>query len=193
MSSVGIIGGTFDPVHFGHLITARAVKEIRHLEKIIFIPCNISPHKQDSRSETPMHRYEMIKKAINGISGFEASDYEIKEGGISYTVNTLREFKKKYSEIELIIGFDNLLKFDKWENPDEIIKLAKLVVMKRRIDRVPKEKNKYYNKAVVVNTPLIEINATEIRGRVKNGLPIDFLVPETVKEYIYNFKLYGIN
>ncbi len=190
MSSVGIIGGTFDPVHFGHLITAQSVKEIRNLEKIIFIPCNISPHKKENHAENSRHRYEMIRSALQEVKGFEVSDFEINKGGISYTVDTLKKFRKEFSEIELIIGFDNLLKFDSWKDPDEVLKLAKLVVMKRKIDRVPKEKNKYYDKAIIVNTPLIEINATEIRQRVKDGLPIDFLVPETVKEYIYNFKLY---
>ena len=190
MSSVGIIGGTFDPIHFGHLITAQAVKEIRQLEKIIFIPCNISPHKKENNSENSFHRYEMIRQAVQEREGFEVSDYEIKKGGISYTIDTLNHFKEQYPDIELIIGFDNLLKFDSWKDPDEILKFVRLVVMKRKIDKVPKEKNKYYDRAIIVDTPLIEINATAIRNRVKKGLSIDFLVPETVKEYIYNFKLY---
>ncbi len=192
MSSIGIIGGTFDPIHFGHLITARAVKEIRNLEKIIFIPCNISPHKKGNGSKNSFHRLEMIRLAVQGLTEFEVSDFEINKGGISYTIDTLGEFRKEYPGIELIIGFDNLLKFDNWKNPDEILKLAKLVVMKRKIDIVPKEKNKYYNKAIIVNTPLVEINATEIRERVKEGLSIDFLVPEKVKEYIYNSNLYKV-
>jgi nicotinate-nucleotide adenylyltransferase len=190
MSSIGIIGGTFNPVHFGHLITAQAIKEIRHLGKIIFIPCNISPHKKDNLDNNPLHRYKMVQRAIEGIDGFEVSDYEIKKGGISYTIDTLKEFKKKYSDIELIIGFDNLLKFDSWQEPDNILELAKLVVMKRKIDKVPTQRNRYYNRAIIVNTPLIEINATDIRHRVSEGLLVDFLVPEKVKEYIYNFKLY---
>lgn len=190
MSSIGIIGGTFNPVHFGHLITAQAVKEIRQLGKIIFIPCNISPHKKDILDENPTNRYYMIQKAIEGIDGFEVSDYEINKGGISYTIDTLKEFKKKYSDIELIIGFDNLLKFDSWKDPENILELATLVVMKRKIDKIPTEKNIYYNRAIIVNTPLIEISATEIRHRVREGLLIDFLVPEKVKEYIYDFKLY---
>ena len=132
----------------------------------------------------------MIQKAIKGVDGFEVSDYEIKKGGISYTIDTLKEFKKKYSDIELIIGFDNLLKFDSWQEPDNILELAKLVVMKRKIDEVPLKKNRYYNRAIIVNTPLIEINATDIRHRVREGLLVDFLVPEKVKEYIYSFKLY---
>lgn len=190
MSSVGIVGGTFDPIHFGHLITAQAVKEIRKLEKIIFIPCYISPHKKNSGNDNAVHRFEMIKRAIDGIEGFEVSDFEINKGGISFTVETLKEFKKKYSEIELVIGFDNLIIFDSWKQPDEILKLARLVVMKRKIDKIPKVKNRFFNSAIIVDTPLIEINATDIRERVKEGLSIDFLVPEKVKEYIYNFNLY---
>ena len=132
----------------------------------------------------------MIQRAIEGIDGFEVSDYEINKAGISYTIDTLKEFKKKYSDIELIIGFDNLLKFDSWKDPENILELATLVVMKRKIDKIPIEKNIYYNRAIIVNTPLIEISATDIRHRVREGLLIDFLVPEKVKEYIYNFKLY---
>jgi nicotinate-nucleotide adenylyltransferase len=132
----------------------------------------------------------MIQKAIEEIDGFEVSDYEINKGGISYTIDTLKEFKKKYSDIELIIGFDNLLKFDSWKDPENILELATLVVMKRKIDKIPPEKNIYYSRAIIVNTPLIEISATDIRHRVREGLLIDFLVPEKVKEYIYNFKLY---
>ncbi len=190
MSPVGIIGGTFDPIHFGHLITAQAVKEIRSLKKIIFIPCYISPHKKDQGNGDAIHRFEMIKQAITGVEGFEVSDFEIKKGGVSYTIDTLKKFRKEYSNIELIIGFDNLVKFDSWKEPDEIVKLAQLVVMKRKIDKMPKDKNRFFNSAVIVDTPLIEINATDIRERVKEGSAIDFLVPEKVKEYIYNSNLY---
>ena len=190
MSSVGIIGGTFDPIHFGHLITAQAVKEIRNLEKIIFIPCNISPHKKGNGSNNSIHRYEMICKAIEGIRGFEVSDFEIKKGGISYSVDTLKEFRNRYSNLELIIGFDNLIKFDSWKDPGEILKLSRLVVMKRKLDKAPDKKNKYFDFAIIVDTPLIEINATDIRKRVGKTLPIDFLVPKNVKEYIYNSNLY---
>ena len=190
MSAVGILGGTFDPIHYGHLITAQAVKEIRKLQKIILVPCHISPHKTDTENLASRHRSKMIKLAIQELKGFEVSDYEIERGGISYTVDTLKHLKKEYRELELIIGFDNLVKFDSWKNPDEILDLAKLVVMRRKIDVMPKKRNKYFEKAILVDTPSIEINATQIRDRVKNELMIDFLVPKKVKEYIYNFKLY---
>ncbi|HKI79315.1 MAG TPA: nicotinate-nucleotide adenylyltransferase [Ignavibacteriaceae bacterium] len=190
MSAVGILGGTFDPIHYGHLITAQVVKEIRKLEKIILVPCHISPHKKDVKNLANNHRLEMIKSAIQELKGFEVSDFELKNGGISYTIETLKYFKKIYPKLELIIGFDNLVKFDMWKEPDRILEIAKLIVMKRKIDEAPKKKNKYFEKAILVDTPSIEINATQIRQRVKNDLMIDFLVPVKVKEYIYNFNLY---
>ncbi len=94
MSKVGIFGGTFDPIHLGHLITAQSVREIRNLEKIIFIPAFISPHKSDAKTCSPEDRLNMIKLAMDGISFFDYSDMEIKKGGVSFTVDTLRELEK---------------------------------------------------------------------------------------------------
>lgn len=187
---VGIFGGTFDPIHLGHLITTQYVLEQRKLDKIIFIPCYISPHKTNQNSSNPVHRLNMLRLAIEGIPYFELSDYEIRKGNISYTYDTILELKKTYHYIELIIGYDNLIVFDKWNKPDEILDLAKLVVMKRIIDKDAEIKNKYFEKAIILNTPTIEISSTDIRERVKNKLPIDFLVPKKVKEYIIQNKLY---
>ncbi len=190
MKPVGIFGGTFDPVHFGHLITAQAVKEIRNLEKIIFIPNYISPHKTDIKSSSAVHRLAMLNLAIKNISYFECSDIEAKDKEISYTVNTLKILKEKYEKLELIIGFDNIIKFDTWKNPDDILKLADLVVLERETNKKSFKKDKYFQSAFFVDTPTIEISSTEIRERVKQGRPINFLVPQSVKEYIYKFKLY---
>ena len=190
MSAVGILGGTFDPIHYGHLITAQAVKEIRKLDKIILVPCYISPHKRNADNLDSHHRLKMIQLAISELKGFEVSDFELEKGGISYTVDTLRQLKKLHPELELIIGFDNLVKFETWKEPDEILELAELIVMRRKIDVIPKKKNKYFDEAILVDTPSIEINATQIRKRVKDDLMIDFLVPKKVKEYIYNLDLY---
>ncbi len=191
MSKVGLFGGTFDPIHHGHLITAQSVREIRNLDKIIFIPSYISPHKKDVKTTSPEHRLNMIKLAIEGVDFFECSDYEISKGGVSYTIDTIREFKKKYDHIEFIIGYDNIFKFHKWKDPDEIMKLAKIIVLKRKSSVPPPHEDKYVKQAIFVQTRGIEISATDIRERVKKGLPIHFLVPEKVKEYIYNFNLYG--
>ena len=129
MSKVGIFGGTFDPIHNGHLITAQSVREIRNLDKIIFIPSFASPHKADIHSAEPKHRLEMIKLATESIHFFDYNDYEITKGGISYTVDTLHEFKNRYDDLEFIIGYDNIFKFHTWKDPDEILKLAKVITL----------------------------------------------------------------
>jgi len=190
MSKVGVFGGTFDPIHYGHLITAQSVWEIRKLDKIIFIPAYISPHKSDVKTSSPTERLNMIKMAIEVVDFFDYSDIEIKKGGISYTVDTLTELKKKYDSIEFIIGYDNIFEFHTWKDPDEIMNLAKIIVLKRKSSHPPQFKDKYYNQAVFVQTRGIEISATDIRERVKKGLPINFLVPPKVMKNIYNKKLY---
>jgi len=190
MSKVGIFGGTFDPIHLGHLITAQSVKEIRNLDKIIFIPAYISPHKTDAKPSSPEDRLNMIKIAVDGIPFFDCSDIEVNKGGISYTVDTLRELKKYYDKIEFIIGYDNIFTFHTWKEPDEIFKLADVIVLKRKSSHPPQFEDKYFRQAIFVQTRGIEISATDIRERVKSGMPINFLVPPKVMEYIYNHKLY---
>ncbi len=190
MMKIGLMGGTFDPVHNGHLITAQAVREIRHLEKIIFIPAYISPHKTDKSSAGSIHRLKMLQLAIEGIPYFEFSDIELKAKSISYTVQTLEEFKKKYDKLEFIIGYDNIINFNTWKMPDRILELAELVVLRRRTNDEKIEKDKYYKAATFVKTPVIEISSSEVRNNIKCGKPVDFLIPPKVKEYITTFNLY---
>ncbi|HEX7357844.1 MAG TPA: nicotinate-nucleotide adenylyltransferase [Ignavibacteriaceae bacterium] len=190
MSTVGIFGGTFDPIHNGHLITAQSVKELRNLEKIIFIPAYISPHKQHAKASGAQHRLNMLKLAIENIPFFECSDFEIKQHTISYTIDTLREFKKYYDKIDLIIGYDNIFQFHTWKEPDEILKLANVVVLKRKSSHPINYVDKYVESANFVETRGIEISATDIRNRVHAGLPIYYLVPEKVLEYINKNNLY---
>ena len=184
MSKIGIFGGTFDPIHNGHLITAQSVKEIRNLEKIIFIPAYISPHKQNAEASSAQHRLNMLKIALDDIPFFEYSDFEIKQHTISYTIDTLRELKKSYDEIDLIIGYDNIFQFHTWKDPDEIFKLANVVVLKRKSSHPIDYVDKYVESAHFVETRGIEISATDIRNRVNADLPIYYLVPEKVLEYI---------
>jgi nicotinate-nucleotide adenylyltransferase len=190
MSKVGIFGGTFDPIHHGHLITAQSVKELRSLDKIIFIPAFISPHKQHAKASSAEHRLNMIKLALDEIPFFECSDFEIKQHTISYTIDTLREFKKYYDDIELIIGYDNIFQFHTWKQPDEILKLSNVIVLKRKSSHPLNFIDKYVEAAAFVQTRGIEISATDIRNRVHQGLPIHYLVPAIVENYIYENKLY---
>lgn len=193
MNRVGIFGGTFDPIHNGHLITAQSVKEIRNLEKIIFIPAYISPHKQHAKASNAKHRLNMLKLALDEIPFFECSDFEIKQHTISYTIDTLREFKKHYDKIDLIIGYDNIFQFHTWKDPDEIFKLANVVVLKRKSSHPIDYVDKYVESAHFVETRGIEISATDIRNRVHAGLPIYYLVPDKVLEYINKNYLYKEN
>lgn len=190
MKTIGLFGGTFDPIHIGHLVTTRFVYEQRNLEKIIFMPCNKSPLKPSITSLNPVHRLKMLELALEPFPYFEVSDYEITKGEISYTIDTLSELKKTYESIELIIGYDNLLIFDKWHEPDKILDIAKLIVMKRKTDIDSEIINKYMNLAYVIDTPSIEISATDIRNRIQTGRSIDYLVPKKVNEYIQENKLY---
>ncbi|MFH1197630.1 MAG: nicotinate-nucleotide adenylyltransferase [bacterium] len=190
MNAIGIFGGSFDPVHIGHLITAQSLLEERKLSKIIFIPCNISPHKPAFEYSLGLHRIRMLEVSLENYDQFEVSDYEINKGEISYSIDTIKHFKEQYDNVELIIGYDNLIVFDEWHLPDEIIKLSTLVVLKRRTDMEIKKLHKYFGEAVYVDTPVIEISSTEIRQRVKSNLSIDFLVPLKVKEYIHQYGLY---
>lgn len=184
MEHIGIFGGTFDPIHIGHLICAQFVYEQRNLDKIIFIPAFISPFKSGKNTFMGKDRIPILKAAIDPIPYFDYDDYELTKGGISYSYDTITYFSKKYKNIDLIIGFDNLVSFDKWKNPDDIISLANLTVMRRKIDKQDVVKNKYFDKATIIDTPYIEISSTMIRERIQKRLPIDYLVPEAVKKYI---------
>lgn len=190
MSKIGIYGGTFDPIHMGHLITAELIKEIRKLDKIIFIPAFVAPHKQNEHAAPPHERLKMVEFAIRGCPYFDCSDFELKRGGISYTIDTIREFKIHNHKIELIIGYDNMLDFHRWKEPDRILELAKVVVLPRQKSDSPRRLNKFFEFVEFVSTPHIELSSTEIRNRIKNNKPIQFLVPDSVKEYIYEQKLY---
>ncbi len=188
--AVGLFGGSFNPIHIGHLITSRRVMEIRNLEKIILMPCNISPFKVEASDILDGHtRMRMLELAVGKNPNYEINNFELKKGGVSYTYNTIKHLKQLYDDIELIIGFDQLVEFDKWYKAEEIIKEAQLVVLKREID-TPEATNIFSEKAEFVDTPTIDISGTEIRNRIRAGLSIEYLVPKIVADYIKQEKLY---
>lgn len=186
---IGIYGGTFDPVHHGHLITAKYILEERKLDKLIFIPCYISPHKVHKFSSNENQRLEMLKLALENEPKFEISDYELINKEISYTVKTLEYLSKTYDDIELIIGYDNLLVFPDWKEPDRIFELATVVVLKRKSD-LNERINKYFELAEFVDSPIIEISSTDIRKRINLEKSVKFLLPENVLNFIYENNLY---
>ena len=186
---VGIYGGSFDPIHLGHLITARSVKEIRNLSEIIFVPTYKSPLKLNIEAASTEDRFMMTKLAVEKYSGFSVSNYEIDKDEISYTINTIKYFKEKYDNLELIIGYDNFLIFHKWYRWEEILDLVDIVILKRFYEKAidPKINSE---KFIFVDSPTIQISSTMIRERVLKNLPIDFLVSPEVSKFILENNLY---
>jgi len=190
MKKIGLFGGTFDPIHLGHLITAQSVKEIRNLSEIIFVPANTSPLKQDVKSTPSETRLEMTKLAVEKYSDFSVSDFEIINSGISYTIDSIKHFKSIYDNIELIIGYDNFLLFNKWYKWEEILELVDIIVLKRFYDKIEEPKVNS-EKFIFVDSPTIQINSTLIRERIMNNLPIDLLVSTEISNYIKENNLYS--
>lgn len=190
MEKVGLFGGTFDPIHFGHLITAQSVMEIRNLSQIIFVPTNTSPLKQEIESASPIHRFQMTKLATQYFKSFSVSDFEINKSGISYSIDTIKHFKNLYSNLELIIGYDNFLVFDKWFKWEEILELVNVVVLRRFFENSGQSKLNL-DKFIFVDSPTIQISSTDIRKREMNNLPIDLLVQPEVLNYIKFNNLYS--
>lgn len=208
MKKIGIFGGSFNPPHLGHLILAERIVEKLKLDKLIFIPAHIPPHKKKSSIIDPIHRTKMLKLSISGKKYFDISDIEIKRGGTSFTYDTLLELHKKYKDtlFYLVIGEDNFKDFCYWKNYKQIFKLAQVVVIKRAVDPenlqlkmssgadedCMSKTNKEITKKqfIFVDTPLMDISSTEIRKRVKSGKNIDYFVTPAVKNYILKNKLY---
>ena len=191
MKQIAIMGGTFDPIHIGHLLTALYILETKKFDEIIFIPCYISPLKTDQKSSSWLHRLNMLELAISKFEGFKYSDIEVKKEGISYTYNTLAELKNANTQINLIIGYDNYAVFDKWYKPEEILDMANVLVL-NRVSRIKNSaiKHNFKDKFEFLDNPIIEISSTDIRNRVSLNKNIDLFVPAEVKEYIITNNLY---
>ncbi len=187
---VGLYGGSFNPVHHGHLITAQRAAEIRSLDKIILMPCYISPLRQGVSIVPGEKRMEMLLRATENMPLFEISDFELNRGGVSYTIDTVKFLREKYSEIELLIGYDNFAIFDKWKRPAELLEMTQLVVLRRKMQTEIPITHKFAGKAVFIETPFIDISSTEIRERLSEEKSIAFLTPEKVIKYINRFGLY---
>jgi len=180
----GLLGGSFDPIHHGHLILARAAKEELALDRIVLIPANKSPHKTGTKPATAEDRWAMVNLGIRGEEGFEASDLELRRPAPSYTVDTLQELTARCpgDEFTLLIGADNAATFDTWREPDEIRRLARIAVLDRA------------GSAAVHDWPvvqrLVDISSTDIRARAADGRSIRYLTPDSVCDYIHSHRLY---
>ena len=195
---VGIYGGTFAPIHNGHVNAAKLFMEQMRLDYLFVIPAAIPPHKQVDASDDPMHRLNMCALAFGGMDGVVVSDMEIKRGGKSYTVDTLRELSAKGRRLLLLCGTDMVLSFDSWYQYKEILDLCYPVYIRRESDKlldtmIVNKLTKYYKESgkmfrKIVGEPM-EISSTAIREKVKRGEDISEFVPAAVEEYI---RLYGL-
>lgn len=190
--NIGIFGGAFNPPHIGHLIVLESVLDQLPLDKVLLIPSAQPPNKRDGSLAPAAARLEMTRLAIQGCEGYEVSDLEIRRGGISYTVDTVAALAGLYpsASISLIIGGDNLLEFQTWKSPDEILARADLIVMNRPGFSPRDSRSEYLRKARMLNVPQIGISSTDVRRRVKLGRSIRFLVPPPVEQYILQRGLY---
>lgn len=196
---VGIYGGTFAPIHNGHVQAAKAFMEQMKLDYLFIIPTCLPPHKQIDRSDDPLYRLRMCELAFEGVEGVVISDTEIKRGGRSYTYDTLRELSRPNTRLFLMCGTDMVLTFDTWYKFEEIFKLCYPVYVRRENDpiitkRIVDKITEYYNKYGVmfrrIVTEPIELSSTQIRSKVARGEDISALVPAGVARFIRENRLY---
>ncbi|MGE3801867.1 MAG: nicotinate-nucleotide adenylyltransferase [Candidatus Kapaibacterium sp.] len=192
VASVGVFGGTFDPIHTGHLILAERAREELNLEAILFMPAHIPPHKSSGRKiASGTARLEMIRLSIADNPHFYLTDLELEREGISFTVDSLRTIGEVNPEIELtlLMGSDNARDFTSWREPESILQLADIAVWERPGSYYWPEIYPDYI-ARKITSPLIEISSTEIRNRVAAEQSIRYLTPEPVISYIRTHGLY---
>ena len=185
---IGILGGTFNPVHIGHLILAEEAREKLALDKIIFIPAALPPHKDNFNIAPAQDRLEMLKLAVKGNKFFAVSDIEIKRKGPSYTIDTLNAFKAKFGRDELyfIIGSDLLKYLSEWKDLGQIIKMIKFLVATR--PGYPLEQIPSYIQTLAIRA--VDVSGFEVRRCIKENKSFRYLVPDTVFNYINKNKLY---
>jgi len=183
---IGILGGTFNPPHVGHIILAQEVYQKAGLDKIFYIPTNLPPHKE-SHNVSAQSRMAMVKLAVGKDKRFKVLDLEIKRGGVSYTADTVRQLQQKYAKADfyLIVGSDLANDFPTWKYFAELKKAVKIIVAKRRTYPLKKR-----NKFIVVNIVQMGISSSYIRGLIKKGFSVKYLVSDSVAEYIEKHKLY---
>lgn len=200
LKRLGIAGGSFNPVHNGHLLAARAFLERFDLQRVLLIPTARPPHKDNGGMEAEKHRYLMTRLAVCGDPCFEVSDIEIKRPGLSFTIDTIRYLRQVYpgTELYLLLGLDAVIQIGTWKEPDHIAELCQSIVIVNRPGfeaadwqaRVREASPGFAGKMTLLEIPGVDISSTDIRRRIKQGLPISYLLPGVVEQYIYHQGLY---
>ncbi len=195
---IGIFGGAFNPVHNGHINLAECYMKELALDKIIFIPTAVPPHKTSQDFASARDRINMLSSAIEENNCFEMSDIEFKRKGKSYTYDTILQLRKIYpdDELFLIIGADQFFSFNEWYKFRELLKEVTLCTAARNSEEEKqklcdfKNQNDYMKNCIVSSFPIVVVSSSQIRDMLKNGEDISALVPKRVNEYIKDKKLY---
>lgn len=200
VKKIAVLGGTFDPIHNGHIHMADEYNRLKSAELTLFVPVNFPPHKKFDSSATNEDRMTMCKLALEGKSGYRASDIDYRLGGKSYSVNTLKWIKREYGPCELsfIIGADMLMSFESWYEPQEILRLASLAVLPRSgislgdlLKRKDVLSSMYQGADIeVLDTGMLQISSSGVRECVKKRVSIEGFVPQEVERYIMSRQLY---
>ncbi|HEY8463679.1 MAG TPA: nicotinate-nucleotide adenylyltransferase [Bacillota bacterium] len=199
MSLFGIIGGTFDPVHYGHLVLAEKAREAFNLEKVVFVPAAIPPHKIGAVTTAAIHRLNMVKLAITNNPYFEVSRIELDRVGPSYSIDTVKELKRQGygEEAAFIMGFDSLLELNTWKNYQEFLAETKVLtafrpgfpILKNEADW-PRFLRPFLDRILIFEAPLLDISSTWLRVELMYNRSIKYLVPDSVSNYIDENRLY---
>lgn len=196
---IGIIGGTFNPIHFGHLLIAEQSYQEYDLDEVRFLPAGHPPHKQSQQIASNEDRLAMLRLAVENVPYFQISDYELQKQGLSYTYETLSYFSAQESDavFYFIMGADSVKDLDCWKHPEIILKKAKILAavrgdtdiegLKEEADRLSQ---KYQASILLLHTPQLDISSRDLRRRVAEGRSIRFMVPESVRNYIEDHDLY---
>ena len=200
MKKIGIFGGTFDPVHLGHINLALDAKLQAGLDKVIFIPAKLQHFKLDKRVTDGKDRLAMLREAVSDISGLEVSSYELDAEGISYTYLTMRAMKKAFGDdakLYFIMGTDSFLKLEKWKNSRELLETCSYIIGTRPgykheelelcIERICRD---YNTEVRNIDNVQLDISSTEIRRRIDKGISCGDLIPDKVERYIKDNGLY---
>ncbi len=191
------MGGTFDPIHYGHLFLAEAARTEFELERVLFIPNGTPPHKKEYNLTPACHRYEMTRIATSSNRFFECDDTEMHRAGPSYAVDTLSSLMQRWPDAELyyITGVDAVADILTWRDHEKVIRQATFIASTRPgydskvlASRLPAH---YLERILHISTIGVDISSTEIRSRLATGLPVRYLVPDEVLEYIRRHKLYS--
>lgn len=200
MRKVGVLGGTFDPVHYGHLILAEQAKGEAQLDHVVFMPAMVQPFKLNTKIASGSHRFEMLQLATKDNPGFSVSKIELDSQEISYTIKTLRGCRDLFGEqceLYFIIGTDAFLEIEKWYKADDLLREFSFVVgtrpgykeeeLHQKIDDFRKT---YGTNIIEINNSEVEISSTDIKERIRKEKSIKYLLPEDVEEYLYKNNLY---